>query len=148
MLVTAGLNAALAYATGVAARRRGDRRVHLVSLAFLAASGFLALHALATPGVLLDRPNLGFVLATPLGLVIAGAFAAASALEVDWVRPVRLQQLLLAAMAVWLVVSLTLLPGPGRLGCARADVLAARCPLGRRGRPVRLRSRPIPRALA
>ena len=29
-------------------RRRGDRRVHLVSLAFLAASGFPALHALAT----------------------------------------------------------------------------------------------------
>ncbi len=121
VLVTAGLNAALAYATGVAARRRGDRRVHLVSLAFLAASGFLALHALATPAVLLDRPNLGFVLATPLGLVIAGAFAAASALEVDWVRPVRLQQLLLAAMAVWLLVSLTLLPDlddsvvPGRM---------------------------------
>ena len=81
VLVTAGLNAVLAYATGVAARRRGDRRVHLVSLAFLAASGFLALHALATPGVLLDRPNLGFVIATPIGLVLAGAFAAASALD-------------------------------------------------------------------
>ena len=50
VLVTAALNAVLAYATGVAARRRGDRRVHLVSLSFLAASGFLALHALATPG--------------------------------------------------------------------------------------------------
>ena len=49
VLLTAGLNAVLAYATGVAARRRGDRRVHLVSLSFLAASGFLALHALATP---------------------------------------------------------------------------------------------------
>ena len=54
VLITAALNAVLAYATGVAARRRGDRRVHLVSLSFLAASGFLALHALATPGVLLD----------------------------------------------------------------------------------------------
>ncbi len=42
VLLTAGLNAVLAYATGVAARRRGDRRVHLVSLSFLAASGFLA----------------------------------------------------------------------------------------------------------
>ena len=43
VLITAALNAVLAYATGVAARRRGDRRVHLVSLSFLAASGFLAL---------------------------------------------------------------------------------------------------------
>ena len=110
VLVTAGLNAVLAYATGVAARRRGDRRVHLVSLAFLAASGFLALHALATPGVLLERPNLGFVIATPIGLVLAGAFAAASSLDVDWVRPTLLQHLLLAALGAWLVVSLTLLP--------------------------------------
>jgi adenylate cyclase len=121
VLVTAGLNAVLAYATGAAARRRGDRRVHLVSLAFLAASGFLALHALATPGVLLERPNLGFVIATPIGLVIAAAFAAASALDTDWVRPALLQNLLFAAFGVWLVVSLTLLPElddsavPGRM---------------------------------
>ena len=107
--------------TGSAARRRGDRRVHLVSLAFLAASGFLALHALATPGVLLDRPNLGFVIATPIGLVIAAAFAAESALDRDRVRPMLLQHLLFAAFGVWLVVSLTLLPEiddsavPGRM---------------------------------
>ena len=110
VLVTAGLNAVLAYATGVAARRRGDQRVHLVSLAFLAASGFLAMHALATPGVLLDRPNLGFVIATPIGLAVAGAFAAASALDVVRVPPTVLQYLLLASLAVWLVVSLALLP--------------------------------------
>jgi adenylate cyclase len=121
VLVTAALNAALAYATGVAARRRDDRRVHLVSLAFLAASGFLALHALATPQVLLDKPNLGFVIATPIGLVVAGAFAAASSLDFDWVRPSLLQNLLLAALGAWLVVSLTLLPElddsavPGRM---------------------------------
>ena len=121
VLLTAGLNAVLAYGTGVAARRRGDRRVHLVSLAFLAASGFLALHALATPGVLVDRPNLGFVIATPIGLVIAGGFAATSSSEADRVRPALLQQLLLAAMGVWLVLSLTVLPDlddsvvPGRM---------------------------------
>jgi adenylate cyclase len=110
VLITAGINAALAYATGVAARRRGDRRVYLVSLAFLSASGFLALHALATPGVLLDRTNLGFVIATPIGLVVAGGFAAASAVESGRLRPALLQNLLLAALAVWLVVSLTLFP--------------------------------------
>ena len=110
VLVTAALNASLAYATGVAARRRGDRRVHLVSLAFLAAAGFLALHALATPGVLLDKPNLGFVLATPIGLVLAAGLAAASALESEPVRPAILERALLAALALWAVVSLTLLP--------------------------------------
>ena len=121
VLVTAGLNAVLAYATSAAARRRRDRRVHLVSLAFLAASGFLALHALATPGVLLDRPNLGFVIATPVGLVLAGAFAAASALERDRLRPAILQYALLAVLALWAVVSLAFLPEieptsvPGRM---------------------------------
>jgi adenylate cyclase len=110
VLLTAGLNAVLAYATGVAARRRGDRRVHLVSLSFLAASGFLALHALATPGVLLDRPNLGFVIATPVGLVIAGALAALSALDRELVQPKLLERALLVALVVWAVVSLTLFP--------------------------------------
>ena len=52
-----------------------------MSLSFLAASGFLALHALATPGVLLDKPNLGFVIATPVGLLLAAALAALSALD-------------------------------------------------------------------
>ena len=109
VLLTAGLNAVLAYATGVAARRREDRRVHLVSLSFLAAAGFLALHALATPGVLLDRPNLGFVIATPIGLVLAGALAALSA--IDWAVDLKLlERGLLVLLATWAVVSLTLFP--------------------------------------
>jgi class 3 adenylate cyclase len=110
VLLTAGLNAVLAYATGVAARRRGDRRVHVVSLAFLAASGFLALHALATPGVLLDASNLGFVIATPVGLVVAGALAALSSLERSYVSPTVLERGLLVLLALWAVGSLTLLP--------------------------------------
>ena len=109
VLLTAGLNAVLAYATGVAARRRDDRRVHLVSLSFLAAAGFLALHALATPGVLLDRPNLGFVIATPIGLVLSGALAALSAIERP-VDPKLLERGLLVALALWALVSLTLFP--------------------------------------
>ncbi len=110
VLLTAGLNAVLAYATGVAARKRGDRRVHLVSLSFLAASGFLALHALATPGVLLDRPNLGFVIATPVGLVLAGALAALSAVDGEPVRPKLIERALLVLLVAWAVAALALFP--------------------------------------
>ena len=75
VLVTAAVNVALAYLTNVAAGRYRDARLVLVSLAFLSSAGFLGLHALATPGVLLPHPNTGFVVATPVGLVIASVFA-------------------------------------------------------------------------
>ena len=110
VLITAALNAVLAYATGVAARRRGDRRVHLVSLSFLAASGFLALHALATPGVLLDKPNLGFVIATPVGLVLASVFAVLSAIDSEPVQPKYLERALLVLLALWAIVCLSFFP--------------------------------------
>lgn len=58
VLVAAALSVALAVATSDAAIRRGDARLVLVSLAYVAAAGFLGLHALATPGVLLDHPNV------------------------------------------------------------------------------------------
>jgi len=51
VLAAGGLHAVLAYGTGVAARRRRDARVFLVSFAFLAAAAFLGLHGLAAPGV-------------------------------------------------------------------------------------------------
>ena len=69
VLVTAGVNVVLAYVTNVAAGRYRDARLVLISLAFLSSAGFLGLHALATPGVLLEQPNAGFVIATPMGLV-------------------------------------------------------------------------------
>ena len=81
VLVTAGINVALAILIGEAAHRRSDARLYLVSLSFLTAAGFLSLHALATPAVLIVGPNAGFVLATPIGVVLAGAFALASAAE-------------------------------------------------------------------
>src|SRR5215207_7228963 len=77
------LNAGLALAISESGRRRRDARLLLIGLAFLASAGFLGLHALATPGVFLEKGNAGFVLATPIGLVVAGAFAAASAVEYD-----------------------------------------------------------------
>ncbi|MFL5981592.1 MAG: adenylate/guanylate cyclase domain-containing protein [Gaiellaceae bacterium] len=80
------VNAALGLAMSEAARRRGDARVFLVALVFLATGGFLALHALATPGVLLDGKNTGFVVATPVGLFVGACFAALSALDLDGKR--------------------------------------------------------------
>jgi len=81
-----------------------------VSLSFLAASGFLALHALATPGVLLDKPNLGFVIATPVGLLLAGAFAALSAIDSEPVPPRLIERGLLITLAAWAIASLALFP--------------------------------------
>jgi adenylate cyclase len=75
------VSVALGLLTSEAATRRSDARLFLVSMAFLASAGFLGLHALATPAVLLDAPNTGFVIATPVGLAIASVFAALSALD-------------------------------------------------------------------
>jgi len=59
VLAVALINVALALVASDAAHRRADARLFLVSLALITSSGFLALHALATPGVLLDHPNSG-----------------------------------------------------------------------------------------
>jgi hypothetical protein len=83
VLVTALLSVVLGYLAGEAARRLEDARLFLVSLAFVTSAGFLALHALATPGVLLEKKNAGFVVTTPVGLAIASIFAAASAVDLS-----------------------------------------------------------------
>ncbi len=141
VLITAGVNVVLAYVTNVAAGRFRDARLVLVSLAFLASAGFLGLHALATPGVLLADPNAGFAVATPIGLGIASVFAALSVTSLAGPRAGRVLRarpmllgLLIAAMAAWAVVSLLGLPpldGPppsgetlGRLGVFAAVAIA------------------------
>jgi len=113
VLAAALTNVVLAVVTGDAARRRGDARLFLVSLAFLAGAGFLALHALATPKIVLDAPNAGFVVATPVGLLVASGFAAASSLELRPETSTRLigraqvlRGAVLALMVLWAVVSL------------------------------------------
>ena len=117
VLITAVLSAVLAYATGDAAGRRGDARLLYVSLAFLSSAGFLALHALATPGVLLDKANTGFLIATPVGVGLGSIFAALSTADYTGdsaVRNVRIGRLLrwvlLGLMVLWAVWSLTGLP--------------------------------------
>jgi class 3 adenylate cyclase len=117
VLASALLSFLLGFLMAEAAARRGDARVLLVALAFLAASGFLGLHALATPGVLLSGKNAGFQIASAIGLLIAAGFAGASALPLgeSWARSlVRERRLLLAsvgvALAVWAVLALGTLP--------------------------------------
>ena len=104
VLAAAAVNVALALATGEAARRIRDGRLVGVSLAFATSAGFLGLHALATPGVVLAGKNAGFVVATPIGLVLAGALAALSATRVapSLLRHERALRLgVLAAIAGW-----------------------------------------------
>jgi class 3 adenylate cyclase len=112
VLATGLVNLALGLVAADAARRRRDARLVLVSLSFMAAAGFLGLHALATPGVLLAQSNAGFVVATPVGLLLASVLAAWSSFDlhragpqiVDLQRPMTYG--LVAVMAVWAVGSL------------------------------------------
>jgi class 3 adenylate cyclase len=108
----------LAYAAGHAADRRGDARVFLLSLGFLVTGGFLAVHAIGTPGVLVHTELPGFTMAIPVGLLFASLFAAASAF-VD-ARPGvaaavmrnrrSLRLSVIATMAVWSLWALAQLP--------------------------------------
>src|SRR5215203_5735190 len=135
VLVAALVNAGLAYAANAAAGRHRDARLVLISLAFLASAGFLGLHALATPGVLLAGPNIGFAIATPVGLIIASGFAAASttplagprARTVLRARPAMLGGLI-ALMLAWAVFSVLALPPldgppPSREGARPLDIV-------------------------
>jgi adenylate cyclase len=117
VLITAAVSTTLAFATSGIALKRADARLFLISLSFLAAAGFLALHALATPGVLLDGPNQGFTIATPVGLLLSALFAGWSALPLpperaqaivrnaEWLRAA-----VLGVMVAWAVLSLGSVP--------------------------------------
>jgi adenylate cyclase len=130
----------LAYAAGEAANRRGDARVLLISLAFLATGGFLGLHAVGTAGILFEHEYAGFKVANPIGLVLAAMFALASAfvdLRLAFAplvvrHRVALRRAVLAAMVVWFVWTVVELPPlhePGSEGGSHS-VLAALAGLG------------------
>jgi adenylate cyclase len=117
VLVTAVVCLGLALAISEGGRRRRDARLLLIGLAFVVSAGFLGLHALATPGVVVEGKNAGFVLATPIGLVAAGAFAAASAVEYRLETSLLIVRygylllaLVLAVFAAWAAVSVAGLP--------------------------------------
>ncbi|MDM4719505.1 adenylate/guanylate cyclase domain-containing protein [Micromonospora sp. WMMA1363] len=101
------VNLVLGALVSAAAHRRNDARLFLVSLAFLASAGFLMLHALATPRVLVDDPNLGFELAQPVGLAFAAVFALASSLPLDGPRGaaiLRARHVLWSELAIFLTI--------------------------------------------
>ncbi|TQN43295.1 class 3 adenylate cyclase [Blastococcus colisei] len=106
-LLVGSIAASLSLVAGAAARRRGDARVFLLSLAFLAISGFMALHAAGTQHVLTDESLPGFTVAITVGLLVAAPFALASA-YVDirpWAGPavMRARPLLRGGIVVALV---------------------------------------------
>jgi class 3 adenylate cyclase len=111
----------LGYAAGEAAKRRGDGRVLLLSLAFMATGGFMGLHALGTQSVLFTKEYAGFQVAIPVGLLVAAVFAAASAFVdirpdlAPWLirRRTLLRTALLLAMAAWFAWTLAKLPPLG-----------------------------------
>jgi adenylate cyclase len=116
VLTAAAASVTVGWAVSSAGRRRRDARLFLISLACLASAGFLGLHALATPGVLLGK-NAGFELATPVGLVLASGLAALSAVELGPSGSGRVLRSapailggLIAVFVLWGVVSLAELP--------------------------------------
>lgn len=105
------VSVALGALTSEAATRRSDARLFLVSLAFLSSAGFLGLHALATPGVLLEGKNAGFVVATPVGLLLASIFAAWSSHDHSALRRTRLLRwTLVGVLVAWALASLAEVP--------------------------------------
>jgi adenylate cyclase len=126
VLATAAVSAVLAYLTNVAAARHRDSRVMLVSLAFLACAGFLGLHALATPGILIPTRNSGFMIATPVGLIIASGFAVASVTRLAGPRGAVVQRhrrtllaVLIGLMVLWGAASVG---GLGPLGAVAPSI--------------------------
>jgi len=111
----------LGYAAGEAANRRGDARVLLLSLAFMATGGFLGLHAIGTAGVLFTAEHGGFMVAIPVGLLVAALFAFGSAFvdvrpEIGpWLvrRRTTLRLFVLWTMAGWFVWTVFDLPPLG-----------------------------------
>ncbi len=113
----AAINVVLAVRVLAAARLRADARVLLVGYAFVIAAGFLGLHALATPGVLLGSPNGGFEIATPVGLALASLLFAAASIDyqpktaraiVD--RDKAMRWAIIGLLLLWAIVSLAELP--------------------------------------
>ncbi|MGH2394796.1 MAG: adenylate/guanylate cyclase domain-containing protein, partial [Candidatus Limnocylindria bacterium] len=111
------INVVIAARITQEAAQRSDARLFLVSLAFQVSAAFIGLHALATPQVLVAGGNVGFTLASPIGLFLASVTVAVSSLEfgeraAKWI--VRRQRWLRASVVtivlLWAYLSLNRLP--------------------------------------
>ena len=124
----AAINVALAFQVLRAARMREDARILLVGYAFMLAAGFLLLHALATPGVIVAGANGGFEIATPVGLALASLFFAGASIEFSSTASQRIvdvdpviRRTLIGVMLAWGVVSIAELPPLADTIAERAD---------------------------
>ncbi|HEX6301081.1 MAG TPA: adenylate/guanylate cyclase domain-containing protein, partial [Acidimicrobiia bacterium] len=113
----AAVNVGLSAQVLRAARLREDARLLLVGYAFMLAAGFLLLHALATPGVIVGQPNSGFEVATPVGLALSSVFFALAAVDYSAEASSRLvgrdpavRWAIVGLMVLWGVVSVAELP--------------------------------------
>jgi class 3 adenylate cyclase len=111
------INVAIANRISAEAARRADARLLLVSLAFQVSAAFIGLHALATPQVFLASGNVGFTLASPVGLFLASVIAAVSSLDIaagaaQWivVHQRALRSAVVAVVVFWAFLSLNRLP--------------------------------------
>jgi class 3 adenylate cyclase len=117
VLGVAAVNVALAVQVLQAARMREDARLLLVGYAFTLAAGFLFLHALATPGVIVASANGGFEIATPVGLALASLLFAAASLEFSAATSHRIVERarattwgIIGLLAAWGIASIAELP--------------------------------------
>ena len=113
VLLTALLSVGLAVLVATGAQRNDDARLYLVALGFTTAAGFLGLHALATPAVVMGHPNAAFNLATPVGVAASAAFAVAATVGLSPARTARvlawrrrLAALVGLSLAGWAIVQL------------------------------------------
>jgi class 3 adenylate cyclase len=90
VLSTAVVCVVLGALIGREARERDDARLWLVSLAFTTTAGFFGVHALFTPGVLMDTSDAEFMLPTRMGLILAGVIALVSSVNFTPARSARL----------------------------------------------------------
>lgn len=106
VLLVAAINVALSFQVLQAARMRSDARLLLVGYAFMVAAGFLLLHALATPGVIVSAPNGGFEIATPVGLALSSVFFALA--SVEWPEGTARRIVDAATTTQWALIGLML----------------------------------------
>lgn len=117
VMAVAAVNVGLSVQVLRAARLRADARLLLVGYAFMLAAGFLFLHALATPGVIVAQPNSGFEVATPVGLALSSIFFSLAAMDYSTEASSKLvgrdpivRWAIVAIMVLWGVVSVAELP--------------------------------------